>query len=191
MRSISLLIIAIPYIGSVSFLGSFFLKPSVKVIFIFACQLPPAPTGPTAILRGTWFKDPGGPNCSPIDDDLMVGQLESAHVLLSRRLSDPESMHSDSVSPKLDTDDEVGAETTSSITSIFSASSKPACKFLIQCCFLLCQVSYQSTHISMGCFMHTRASTCSHKSQRHLFSHRTHSLFVDWVLLLYRLKSPR
>ncbi|KAL5964584.1 Phospholipase DDHD1 [Taenia solium] len=88
-----------------------------------------SPTGPTDILRGTWFKDPGGPNCVPIDDESMVEQLESAHALLSRRLSDPVLTHSDGVSPKSDSDDEVGAETTSSIASIFSASSKPPCNF--------------------------------------------------------------
>ncbi|EUB55450.1 Phospholipase DDHD1 [Echinococcus granulosus] len=68
-------------------------------------------TGPTDILRGTWFKDPGGPNCVPIDDESMVEQLESTHALLSRRLFDTESIRSDSLSPKLDSEDETGVHT--------------------------------------------------------------------------------
>ncbi|KAL5108854.1 Phospholipase DDHD1 [Taenia crassiceps] len=98
--------------------------------------------GPTDILRGTWFKDPGGPNCAPIDDESMVEQLESAHVLLCRRLSDAESIHSDRVSPKLDSDEEVGAETASPITSIFSVSSKPTCVHTLK--FADCHVDWYS-----------------------------------------------
>ncbi|VDM23979.1 unnamed protein product [Hydatigera taeniaeformis] len=92
-----------------------------------------SPTGPTDILRGTWFKDPGGPNCVPIEDETMLKQLESAYALLSQRLSDTESLPSEVVSPNFDSEDEVGAETASSITSLFSASSKPACKY----CFII------------------------------------------------------
>ncbi|CDS36238.1 phospholipase DDHD1 [Echinococcus multilocularis] len=99
-------------------------------------------TGPTDILRGTWFKDPGGPNCVPIDDESMVEQLESTHALLSRRLFDTESIRSDSLLPKLDSKDETGAETTSSITSIFSASSRPICVHTLK--FADCHVDWYS-----------------------------------------------
>ncbi|VDN10111.1 unnamed protein product [Dibothriocephalus latus] len=37
---------------------------------------------PTPILRGTWFRDPGGPQCIPIDDEGMAEQIEAKHIQL-------------------------------------------------------------------------------------------------------------
>lgn len=86
-----------------------------------------APAGSTSILRGIWFKDPGGPNSVPIEDESMVEQLEITYNMLQCRLSTTESIRSGSSSPKLGTDEESGTETTSAIGSIFSNPAKNFC----------------------------------------------------------------
>ncbi|VDO03567.1 unnamed protein product [Rodentolepis nana] len=81
-------------------------------------------TGPTSILRGIWFKDPGLHHSVPIEDESMVEQLETTYAMLQCRLSTTESGRSGSSSPKLGTDEESGTETTSAIVSIFSSPAK-------------------------------------------------------------------
>nr|CDS33766.2 phospholipase DDHD1 [Hymenolepis microstoma] len=65
-----------------------------------------SPTGPTTILRGIWFKDPGSNNSVPIEDESMVEQLEITYAMLQLRLSTSQSAYSGSSSPKLGTDEE-------------------------------------------------------------------------------------
>ncbi|VDD75046.1 unnamed protein product [Mesocestoides corti] len=83
-----------------------------------------APAGSTEILRGTWFKDPGGPQCVPIDDESIAEQLEMTHISLMRRLAVSDAPASGNNLPEVESDADGDAEVASRHTSIFSAQPK-------------------------------------------------------------------
>ncbi|BHF73220.1 Phospholipase ddhd1 [Sparganum proliferum] len=109
---------------------------------------------PTPILRGTWFRDPGGPQCIPIDDELMAEQIETKHIQLlceqqkeSSEDNTDEQLHS--TSPKQQ-DAEMGStpkEKSSGdylpLPSIFSSTNKSQCIQTVQ--FSDCHVEWYST----------------------------------------------
>ncbi|KAM7536130.1 hypothetical protein Aperf_G00000103755 [Anoplocephala perfoliata] len=99
-------------------------------------------SGPASILRGVWFKEPAGPNPIPIEDESMVEQLESTYAMLYHRLLATESTHSGSVSPKLDADEDSGADTPATAVSVSSNSIRHACVHTLK--FSDCHVDWYS-----------------------------------------------
>uniref|UniRef100_A0A0X3NWK4 Phospholipase DDHD1 n=1 Tax=Schistocephalus solidus TaxID=70667 RepID=A0A0X3NWK4_SCHSO len=108
---------------------------------------------PMPILRGTWFRDPGGPQCTPIDDEFMAEQIETKHMQLLCELQkeaseDKTNGHQHSTSPTPQ-DAEMGPTTKEKssgdylpLPSIFSSINKSQSIQTVQ--FSDCHVDWYS-----------------------------------------------